>query len=58
MIRTADQGKVPCSEEVTATMQLSWGTTGGIAASFASLGNIILAEPKALIGFAGPKVIA
>ena len=31
---------------------------GGVAASFASLGDIILAEPKALIGFAGPKVIA
>ena len=29
-----------------------------IAASFASLGDVILAEPKALIGFAGPKVIA
>jgi acetyl-CoA carboxylase carboxyl transferase subunit beta len=33
-------------------------TMGGVAASFASLGDIILAEPKALIGFAGPKVIA
>ena len=32
-------------------------TTGGVAASFASLGDIILAEPKALIGFAGPRVI-
>jgi acetyl-CoA carboxylase carboxyl transferase subunit beta len=32
-------------------------TLGGVAASFASLGDIILAEPKALIGFAGPKVI-
>jgi acetyl-CoA carboxylase carboxyl transferase subunit beta len=30
---------------------------GGVAASFASLGDFILAEPKALIGFAGPKVI-
>jgi acetyl-CoA carboxylase carboxyl transferase subunit beta len=30
---------------------------GGVAASFASLGDINLAEPKALIGFAGPKVI-
>ena len=30
---------------------------GGVAASFASLGDIILAEPKALIGFAGPRVI-
>ena len=32
-------------------------TTGGAAASFAWLGDIILAEPKALIGFAGPRVI-
>ncbi|MCA9100811.1 MAG: acetyl-CoA carboxylase, carboxyltransferase subunit beta [Pirellulales bacterium] len=32
-------------------------TMGGVAASFASLGDIILAEPKALIGFAGPRVI-
>lgn len=33
-------------------------TTGGVSASFAMLGDIILAEPKALIGFAGPRVIA
>ncbi len=32
-------------------------TTGGVTASFASIGDIILAEPKALIGFAGPRVI-
>ena len=32
-------------------------TTGGVTASFASLGDIILAEPKALIRFAGPRVI-
>jgi acetyl-CoA carboxylase carboxyl transferase subunit beta len=32
-------------------------TTGGVAASFAMLGDINLAEPKALIGFAGPRVI-
>ena len=37
---------------------LTHPTMGGVAASFASLGDIILAEPKALIGFAGPKVIA
>jgi len=33
-------------------------TTGGVTASFAMLGDLILAEPKALIGFAGPRVIA
>ena len=32
-------------------------TTGGIYASFASLGDVIIAEPKALIGFAGPRVV-
>lgn len=32
-------------------------TTGGVAASFAFLGDIIIAEPKALVGFAGPRVI-
>ncbi|WP_165249203.1 acetyl-CoA carboxylase, carboxyltransferase subunit beta [Paludisphaera soli] len=36
---------------------LTHPTMGGVAASFASLGDIILAEPKALIGFAGPRVI-
>jgi acetyl-CoA carboxylase carboxyl transferase subunit beta len=32
-------------------------TTGGVSASFAMLGDIIMAEPKALIGFAGPRVV-
>lgn len=32
-------------------------TTGGVAASFAMLGDIIISEPGALIGFAGPRVI-
>jgi len=36
---------------------LTHPTTGGVSASFASLGDVILAEPKALIGFAGPRVI-
>lgn len=33
-------------------------TTGGVTASFAMLGDVIIAEPKALVGFAGPRVIA
>ena len=37
---------------------LSDPTTGGVTASFAMLGDLIIAEPKALIGFAGPRVIA
>jgi len=36
---------------------LTHPTTGGVAASFAMLGDLILAEPQALIGFAGPRVI-
>jgi acetyl-CoA carboxylase carboxyl transferase subunit beta len=32
-------------------------TMGGVAASFASLGDLVFAEPKALIGFAGPRTI-
>jgi acetyl-CoA carboxylase carboxyl transferase subunit beta len=32
-------------------------TTGGVSASYAMLGDVIIAEPKALIGFAGPRVI-
>ena len=32
-------------------------TTGGVAASFAMLGDIIIAEPGALVGFTGPRVI-
>ena len=36
---------------------LTHPTTGGVTASFAMLGDFILAEPQALIGFAGPRVI-
>ncbi len=36
---------------------LTHPTTAGVMASFASLGDMIIAEPKALIGFAGPRVI-
>lgn len=36
---------------------LTHPTTGGVTASFASLGDIMLSEPKVLIGFAGPRVI-
>lgn len=36
---------------------LTHPTTGGVTASFASLGDLIIAEPGALIGFAGPRVI-
>lgn len=36
---------------------LTHPVTGGVSASFAMLGDVIIAEPKALIGFAGPRVI-
>jgi acetyl-CoA carboxylase carboxyl transferase subunit beta len=36
---------------------LTHPTTGGVSASFATVGDLIIAEPKAMIGFAGPRVI-
>ena len=36
---------------------LTHPTTGGVTASFATLGDVILAEPKCMIGFAGPRVV-
>ncbi|CAN5900277.1 acetyl-CoA carboxylase, carboxyltransferase subunit beta [soil metagenome] len=36
---------------------LTHPTTGGVTASFATIGDIILAEPKCMIGFAGPRVV-
>ncbi|MEQ1842979.1 MAG: acetyl-CoA carboxylase carboxyltransferase subunit beta, partial [Verrucomicrobiales bacterium] len=36
---------------------LTHPTTGGVTASFATLGDIIMAEPKCMIGFAGPRVV-
>jgi len=36
---------------------LTHPTTGGVSASFATVGDIIIAEPKAMIGFAGPRVV-
>ena len=44
-------------ERVPYVSILTHPTTGGVTASFASLGDVIIAEPKALIGFAGPRVI-
>ena len=44
-------------ERVPYFVLLADPTTGGVTASFAMLGDLILAEPKALIGFAGPRVI-
>lgn len=49
--RFKERGKAPFVSVLTNP------TTGGVTASFAALGDIILAEPEALIGFAGPRVI-
>ncbi len=46
-----DRGKIPFISILTNP------TTGGVSASFAMLGDVIIAEPRALIGFAGPRVI-
>ena len=45
------------SADIPLTATAFGTTTGGVTASFASLGDITLAEPGALIGFAGPRVI-
>jgi acetyl-CoA carboxylase carboxyl transferase subunit beta len=51
LARLRDEVKMPYISVLTHP------TTGGVAASFAMLGDLILAEPNALIGFAGPRVI-
>ncbi|QRN85114.1 acetyl-CoA carboxylase carboxyltransferase subunit beta [Clostridia bacterium] len=45
------------TEKIPFFVVLTHPTTGGVTASFAMLGDVILAEPNALIGFAGPRVI-
>ena len=51
MLHRLDEAKLPFVSVLTHP------TTGGVAASFAMLGDVIIAEPGALIGFAGPRVI-
>ncbi len=50
-LATLDEARLPFVSVLTDP------TTGGVTASFAMLGDVIIAEPKALIGFAGPRVI-
>jgi acetyl-CoA carboxylase carboxyl transferase subunit beta len=57
MAKTAAALKRLADEGVPYLALLADPTTGGVTASFAMLGDIILAEPRALIGFAGPRVI-
>ena len=58
MAKTAAAARRTHDAHVPYISMLTNPTTGGIYASFASQGDIILAEPEALIGFAGPRVIA
>ncbi len=51
MLRKLSDERIPYISIVTHP------TTGGVTASFASLGDVVIAEPKALVGFAGPRVI-
>lgn len=57
MAKTAAAVKRHSKEGLLYISCLTNPTTGGVTASFAGLGDIILAEPKSLIGFAGPRVI-
>ena len=57
MAKTAGAAKRHSDAGLLYVTVLTDPTTGGVTASFASLGDIMLAEPGALIGFAGPRVI-
>jgi len=57
MIKTSQAVSRLCQERIPYISFLTDPTTGGVTASFAMLGDIIMAEPAALIGFAGPRVI-
>ena len=46
-----------CEQNMPFISVLTDPTMGGVSASFAMLGDVIIAEPGALIGFAGPRVI-
>jgi acetyl-CoA carboxylase carboxyl transferase subunit beta len=58
MAKTAAALERLAGERLPYVSVLTDPTTGGVTASFAMLGDVILAEPRALIGFAGPRVIA
>ena len=58
MAKTAAALERLAAERLPYISVLTDPTTGGVTASFAMLGDAILAEPRALIGFAGPRVIA
>jgi acetyl-CoA carboxylase carboxyl transferase subunit beta len=57
MIKTGQAVARLANEKLPYISFLTDPTTGGVTASFAMLGDVIMAEPDALIGFAGPRVI-
>jgi len=57
MAKTSGLLSVLAEKRIPFISVLTHPTTGGVMASFAALGDVIIAEPKALLGFAGPRVI-
>jgi acetyl-CoA carboxylase carboxyl transferase subunit beta len=57
MVKTSHAIARMARERLPFISYLTDPTTGGVTASFAMLGDVIVAEPGALIGFAGPRVI-
>ena len=57
MAKTSAKLSLLAKEGVPYISLLTDPTTGGVTASYAMLGDINIAEPKALIGFAGPRVV-
>jgi acetyl-CoA carboxylase carboxyl transferase subunit beta len=57
MAKTSVRLAILAEQRIPYIVVLTDPTTGGVTASFAMLGDVILAEPNALIGFAGPRVI-
>jgi len=57
MVKTSASLKLLSDARIPYISVLTHPTTGGVSASFAFLGDVIIAEPNALIGFAGPRVI-
>lgn len=57
MAKTSGLLAVLASKRIPYISVLTNPTTAGVMASYASLGDVIIAEPKALLGFAGPRVI-
>lgn len=58
MAKTVEAHRLHAAQGLAHVSVLTSPTTGGVYASFASLADVIIAEPHATIGFAGPRVIA